>query len=83
MVMSKSNSHIDIWSTVLGALFALAVVKVVSDIFSDSKTDIISDEGLKAINDPDKKREIDKAFEESERKQRETGVWENPVVDLN
>ena len=81
--MSKLNTHTDLWGALIGAFFAVAIVKVVSDIFSDSKTDIISDKGLKAINDPDKKRKIDEAFEQSARKQRETGVCENPVVDLN
>lgn len=81
--MSTSNSDNDFWGTLIGVLLAGAIIKVVADIFSESKTDIISDKGLKAINDPEKKREIDQAFEESARKQKETGIWENPVVDLN
>lgn len=81
--MSNSKSNKDLWGALVGALLAVAIVKVVADIFSDSRTDIISDKGLKAINDPDKKREIDAAFEASERKQQETGIWENPVVDFN
>lgn len=81
--MSNSNSNNDFWGTLITVLLAGAVIKVVSDIFSESKTDIISDKGLKAINDPEKKKKIDAAFEAAEQKQRETGVWENPVVDLN
>jgi hypothetical protein len=81
--MSSLNTNNDFWGALVGAILTVAIVKVVADIFSDSKTDIISDKGLKAINDPEKKRKIDEAFEASAQKQRETGIWENPVVDLN
>lgn len=81
--MSSHKSENNFFAAVISVVFAGVLFKLLADIFSESKTDIISDKGLSAINDPDKKREIDEAFAASERRQKETGIWENPVVDLN
>ena len=48
-----------------------------------TKTEIISEKGINALNDPEKKRRINEAFEKAAKKQRETGVWENPELDLS
>lgn len=81
--MSKPSSNNDFWAAVAGVILAGVVIKVLSDIFSESKTEIISEKGMKAINDPEKKKEIDAAFERSAEEQKRTGVWKNPVVDLD
>ncbi|MFT6502802.1 MAG: hypothetical protein ACJASQ_002933 [Crocinitomicaceae bacterium] len=81
--MNRTQSNNSFWTGVVTVVLAGAIVKLVADIFSESRTDIISDKGLQAINDPEKKKEIDEAFAESVKIQKETGVWENPVVDLN
>ena len=81
--MSKGKTGGDFVTGVIAVIFAGVIIKLLADIFSESKTDIISDKGLQAINDPEKKQRIDDAFAKSEKIQKETGVWENPVVDLN
>lgn len=81
--MEKNQENANFWSAVFAVLFAGIIIKIVSDLLSESKTEVISDKGLQAINDPEKKKKIDDAFAESAKKQRETGIWENPVVDLN
>lgn len=59
------------------------LIKLFKGLIDSTKTEIISEKGINALNDPEKKRRIDDAFEQAARKQQETGVWENPELDLS
>lgn len=77
---SKANNF---WTIVLSIIVIGVLIKIFKGLMDATKTEIISEKGLDALSDPEKKRKIDKAFEKSIQKQRETGVWENPELDLS
>lgn len=83
MATKDNSSTANFWTIILGIIVAGVIIKMIAEIIRGSKTEIVSDKGLEALNNPDKKKEIDKAFNDSIEKQQRTGIWENPIVDLN
>lgn len=79
---NKSKSE-TFWTIVLSIIVIGVLIKIFKGLMDSTKTEIISEKGLNALNDPVKKREIDEAFEKAAQKQRKTGVWENPELDLS
>lgn len=78
------NKRIENLITIILSIIVIGVlIKIFKGLMDSTKTEIISEKGLNALSDPNKKRMIDRAFEEAARKQRETGVWENPELDLS
>jgi len=80
--MSSKKSE-NIIAIILGVLIIGVLIKIFKGIMDTTKTEIISEKGINALNDPEKKRRINEAFEKAAKKQRETGVWENPELDLS
>lgn len=79
-----SNKKIEsIMALILSVIVIGVLIKMFKGLMDSTKTEIISEKGLSALNNPKKKKEIDRAFEKSIQKQRETGVWENPELDLS
>lgn len=68
---------------VLSVIIIGVLIKIFKGIMDSTKTEIISENGIKALNDPEQKRKIDAAFEQAIQKQKETGVWRNPELDLS
>jgi hypothetical protein len=83
MTTKDNSSTANVWTIILGIIVAGVIFKLIAEIIRGSKTEIVSDKGLEALNNPEKKREIDQAFNDSIEKQQRTGIWENPIVDLN
>jgi hypothetical protein len=78
------NKKIENLLTIVLSIIVIGVlIKIFKGLMDSTKTEIISEKGLNALSNPDKKRMIDKAFEEAAQKQRVTGVWENPELDLS
>lgn len=75
----KSN----FFTIILSIIVIGVLIKILKGLIDSTKTEIISEKGINALNDPEKKRKIDEAFERAAQKQRETGVWENPELDLS
>ncbi len=72
---------------ILAVVSVLLVIGIILNLFKQlnksTQTNVISDEGLKALQDPDKKKQINQAIEDAKKNQLETGVWKDPVVDLS
>ncbi len=72
---------------VVAAVSALLIIGIVVAIFKQlnkkTQTSVISKRGLEALQDPKKKEKIDQAIEEAKKHQMETGVWNDPLVDLS
>lgn len=73
----------NIIAIILGILIIGVLIKIFKGMMDATKTEIISEKGINALNNPEKKRKIDEAFEKAVQKQRETGIWENPELDLS
>lgn len=80
--MKKIKSE-EIVSYFFGFLLIMILFKILKIILDSSKTQIISKKGIDALSDPQKKIEIDKAFEDAITHQNETGIWKNPELELN
>lgn len=81
--MANQSKSETFWTIVLSIIVIGVLIKIFKGLMDSTKTEIISEKGLKALNDPTKKRKIDEAFEKAAQKQQETGVWENPELDLS
>lgn len=68
---------------VLSVIIIGVLIKIFKGLMDSTKTEIISEKGMKALSDPEQKRKIDAAFEQAIQKQKETGVWRNPELDLS
>lgn len=81
--MDNTSKLHNFWTIVLSIIVIGVLIKIFKGLMDATKTEIISEKGLNALSDPNKKRMIDEAFERAAQKQRETGVWENPELDLS
>ena len=79
----KNKTIDNILAIMLSIIVVGVLIKIFKGLLDSTKTEIISEKGLNALSNPDKKKEIDKAFEKAAQNQRETGVWENPELDLS
>lgn len=69
---------------VVGIFIVIAlIIAFFKKVNKNTETKIISEDALAALQDPDKKKLIDDAINESIENQKETGVWNDPVVNLN
>ena len=79
-----NQSKSETFCTIILSIIVIGVlIKIFKGLMDSTKTEIISEKGLNALSDPEKKKKIDRAFEKSVQKQRDTGVWENPELDLS
>lgn len=78
------SKNLDKLITILLSILVIGVlIKLFKGLVDNTKTEIISDKGRKALSDPKTKRLIDQAFEKSVENQKQTGVWRNPELDLS
>lgn len=72
---------------IIAVISVLLIVGIILSIFKQlnksTETKVISDKGLEALKDPEKKKKIDAAIKKAIKNQEDTGVWNDPVVDLN
>jgi hypothetical protein len=81
--MNTNNSNLEKLITIVLSIIVIGVlIKLFKGLADNTKTEIISDKGMEALNDPATKQKIDEAFEKSVENQKLTGVWENPELDL-
>lgn len=79
-----SNKQFQNLLTLFGIVVIIGLlITFLKKVNKESKTSIISDEGLDALKNPSKKKQIDDAIEKSKFEQIKTGVWKNPEVDFN
>lgn len=75
------------FNKILAFIGALVLVGLIYDLVKrfneETETNVITDDGLKALQDPSKKKMIDDAIEKARLNQIKTGIWKNPEVDLS
>lgn len=78
------NKGFDKIMTIIGVVLVIGLIyQAVKHINKSTETKVISDEGLAALQDPQKKQKIDQAIADARKHHNQTGVWVDPVVDLN